>query len=82
MVGEVVGDVPGEGLVVVSPPPSPQAPKAAAKLSTKARPITFLFIHSSFTNDGKDNNLLIEDSTVQAVIPRSSNSSTEIAAIA
>lgn len=63
MVGEPAGDSPGEGLVVVSPP---QAPKAAAKLSTKARLITFLFIHSSFTIYGKDNKLLVEYSTALA----------------
>lgn len=63
VVGEAAGDSPGEGLVVVSPPSVPQAPKAAAKLSTKARLITFLFIHSSFTNYGKDDNLLVEFST-------------------
>ena len=62
VVGEAAGDSPGEGLVVVSPPP-PQAPKAAAKLSTKARLITFLFIHSSFTNYGKNDNLLVEYGT-------------------
>lgn len=58
--GEAVGagSVPGDGVVVVSS--VPQAPKAAAKLSTRARLTNFLFIHSSFANC---DNFLVEHST-------------------
>jgi hypothetical protein len=65
VVGDAVGDAVGEGLAPSPPPPVwSQAPKVAAKPSTKTKLSIFLFIHSSFMDCYWRNRLLFNHNIV------------------